>query len=101
MIVTSLSLQSIARFFTRADRETIGGLFGMPKQKSKPCKCSIKIDKILAERGCVMVTPITFNPDTARRAMIWVDKKHDAPRGTKVMRLVATFCPFCGEKYPE
>jgi hypothetical protein len=46
------------------------------------------------------VTTIPLMRGSVARMIIATEKAAGAPRGTRHVTLVATFCPVCGEKYP-
>jgi hypothetical protein len=44
---------------------------------------------------------IPFDPSEVSRVVLKTEKTFDAPRGTKAVTLIASYCPFCGEKYQD
>ena len=64
------------------------------------CDCVKEINEKLKElpegKNTMLVTNLFGTP----RAVISTCKRDDKARG-KVAILMATFCPFCGEKYQE
>ncbi len=64
------------------------------------CDCLDKIDADLKPEGqCADAT--MFGQRKATMMLIRTDKwKHENRRG-KPTRIIATFCPICGTKYPE
>ena len=67
------------------------------------CNCVNELNKQLEERKTEIVQRIHFDQKTGDLklsppviATKWVDKK---PREKSLPVLIATFCPFCGEKY--
>jgi hypothetical protein len=63
------------------------------------CDCIERIDGSLqADAQCLDAT--MFGHRKATMMLIRKDKwKHENRRG-KPTRIIATYCPFCGEKYP-
>ena len=65
------------------------------------CKCIEQVNETLKEHNCAVVSSIhLFNPK--KPSMVYLQtailvKK----RGAKPIQLMASFCPFCGEKYPD
>jgi hypothetical protein len=62
------------------------------------CTCIQKIDAKLAEHNGMLETNWLSDPS---RAMICVVKKSASGTPKKPPRLEATYCPFCGERYPN
>lgn len=64
------------------------------------CDCISKIDADLKSEGqCLDAT--MFGERKATTMLVRTDKwKHESRRG-KPTRIIATFCPFCGEKYAD
>jgi hypothetical protein len=44
---------------------------------------------------------LSFTWDGHCRAIVATQKKMGSPRRTRLIHLIATFCPFCGKEYPE
>lgn len=66
------------------------------------CDCIKKVNAELAESqspNTMIETPLFGTP----RAFVVTTKRHAGLRGKKyaAMPMFATYCPFCGEKYPE
>jgi hypothetical protein len=67
----------------------------------KSCDCIALADEALAARGARLVTmmSLTGGPTCA---IIAVQRNGPTKRdGWKAPTLIATFCPFCGKKYPQ
>lgn len=64
------------------------------------CNCIRRINGLMAERNGRLVLGFVHQ-DTRLRAMpvVWVEKIN--PRGKRPASLAPSFCPFCGEKYPN
>lgn len=60
------------------------------------CDCIARVDESMLSRNAKIMLP-WFGP---QRPFIETTKVDEKKRG-KPPRLFATFCPFCGEKYPE
>jgi len=65
------------------------------------CDCIKQACKLLASRHTEVVITIPLVRGAVSRMLIATQKTHDAPRRTKPVSLVATFCPVCGEKYAD
>ena len=65
-------------------------------QVEATCGCIARIDARLAEHNTKIELP-WFGPQLPR---IITMKKDEKKRG-KPMGVFATYCPFCGTKYPE
>lgn len=64
------------------------------------CGCIAKIDADLKPSGqCLDAT--MFGERKATIMLIRTDKWKHENRRSKPTRMIANFCPFCGEKYPE
>lgn len=61
------------------------------------CDCITATDKLLAEHNATIVATLGLFGAPSRVA-IECEKRDPKKRG-KPPRLIATFCPFCGEKY--
>ncbi len=59
------------------------------------CDCITETNKDLRPLNLQLVTPI-FGPE---KVLVEVTKISSKIRGQP--KLFATFCPFCGERYPE
>ena len=60
------------------------------------CNCIKKVNEKLAEYNGILVTNLLADPP---RAMVDVCKI--ASRGKKPPLFEASYCPFCGAKYPK
>ena len=60
------------------------------------CKCVAIADKALKVHHTRVVTTL-FSGMVGIRTEV----DHDAPKRTRAVSIVATFCPFCGVKYPN
>lgn len=64
------------------------------------CGCISKIDADLKPDGqCLDAT--MFGDRKATVMLIRTDKWKHENRRSKPTRVIASFCPFCGEKYPR
>jgi hypothetical protein len=64
------------------------------------CGCIEKIDGELRAAGqCLDAT--MFGERKATVMLLRTDKWRHENRRSKPTRVIASFCPFCGEKYPE
>lgn len=61
------------------------------------CECAFRMDEALKDRG----VSINFNLLPPHQTMIEVDWDvgYKRKRGERLPKLVATFCPFCGQRY--
>lgn len=59
------------------------------------CDCITEVNKLLDEHNTTLALPM-FG---ARRPFVQTEKLESTKRGKPPM-MQATFCPFCGEKYP-
>lgn len=60
------------------------------------CDCITEVNKLLDAHNAELVLPLFGN----QRPFIETAKKERTKRG-KPPLMQATFCPFCGEKYPD
>lgn len=64
------------------------------------CGCVGKINKAAEKQGFELVTSFTLSgrvwPSLETRKV-----EGASPRAPKPPRLIPSFCPFCGKKYPE
>jgi hypothetical protein len=65
------------------------------------CNCIPDIDVKLAEHGQTLNTTILAEPRRAIISLIRKDKWILENRREKPTSFLATYCPWCGEKYPE
>ncbi len=70
----------------------------------KTCKC-IKVNGLLNEQGHELVLSYLFDPkggDIGTAVVIETQKWLGfTGKKRKKQTLIASFCPFCGKKYPE
>lgn len=68
--------------------------------ESKPagCNCIAETNAMLAEYNTVLVTTMFRKPDAVAVA---TDRISTARGAKKAAIFIASFCPFCGERYPE
>lgn len=67
------------------------------------CNCISKVNKLLSEHNSVINLVDTIDMTTGRltaRMTIPV-RRLDHRKRKEAMRVFATYCPMCGEKYPE
>ena len=68
------------------------------------CNCISEAEKSLKDTNTKLDVPITFNQKSgqlsANRLTIATTKR-DPKKREKVNRLFASYCPFCGKKYPK
>ena len=60
------------------------------------CNCISDVNKMLAEHNAKLVLPMFGR----QRPFIETAKKETSKRGKQPL-MQASFCPFCGEKYPD
>lgn len=65
------------------------------------CDCRTKIDADLAKRNARLAFGFTFTSKKMEVSppLIWLEKIE--PRGKKPPILMASHCPFCGERFPD
>lgn len=68
----------------------------MSKRKTKTCNCFSQINEHLKPYGAELLCNL-FGPPQA----IISTYREKVTRGKKVPLVFATFCPFCGVKYPK
>lgn len=61
------------------------------------CDCIAETNKLLAEHNGTLVTTLFGNP---QRCTVGTDKADSKKRG-RAPFMLASFCPFCGEKYAK
>lgn len=64
------------------------------------CDCIKEVDEKLAERNTRLTQAIVFGKHSGQTIMLQtevVEKK----RGARPTSVFLSYCPFCGEKYPE
>lgn len=62
------------------------------------CKCATKVDGHLKQHNYALVRNMLEGD--AAPAIVEI-AKIERKRRTQSMSMVATFCPFCGKKYPK
>ena len=65
----------------------------------KLCNCIELADRELAGRHTRLVCSLALRDSTVRAVV--ATEVTEAKRGRRAMTVVATYCPFCGKKYPE
>lgn len=71
------------------------------------CNCIKDTNKVLEERGLNtrLDIPIMFNRGNGNLGsspqVLIKTKKADTTKREKPIKLFASYCPFCGEKYPD
>lgn len=75
------------------------------KTRSRECKCVENVNRELLKQQNELVLSHTISMGAPSRVMrtmciIETQKLDGAPRRTKRVKLVPTFCPFCGKKTP-
>jgi hypothetical protein len=65
----------------------------MAKRKAKGCDCKRQLEEMLSLHNSRLVGNI-LNPADV---LIWTEKINSRKRGAAKV-VIATFCPFCGEK---
>lgn len=64
------------------------------------CTCVKQVNELLGDQNSMVVTAIyLFNPERSGQVYVETRKINPQKRG-KAARLLASYCPFCGEKYP-
>ena len=66
------------------------------------CNCAETANKALVEKNAVLVQGFSFADGGMKvlPILIAIEKLDRTKRG-RLPSLVATFCPFCGKKYPQ
>lgn len=67
------------------------------KPKPKRCDCAGKVTEQLNSQGAELKVSYSLMTGLVRTYV--VTEKVDPRSRTKLVPLLATFCPFCGEKY--
>jgi hypothetical protein len=67
----------------------------------KPCKCLQKITKALEAKHTRICVSIPLQRGMRIRAVVDTNLTPDAPRGSKPITLIASYCPFCGQEYKD
>ncbi len=74
----------------------LGGVTKIPAQVA--CQCIDKVNAELAKQNEILVLSLRV---TGASYTVVATTKHDPTLRTKRHTLIATFCPFCGKKYPR
>lgn len=69
------------------------------KKKTPACRCLTVADRALKKSG-YRVQDLLRLKGTPRRALIVVTPLADVKK-PKPLHFAASYCPFCGQKYPE
>lgn len=72
----------------------------MAAKKSKGCGCIKKVNKLLKPRGYAVHHTIGFTGAPPVAILNLVKIEDSATRKGPTV-LAATYCPFCGKKYPD
>ena len=64
----------------------------LPRPK---CRCVAKVDRLLKEKHTTVETTLFTGMVAVRTSLT-----HDAPKRTRAVIVIASFCPFCGVQYP-
>lgn len=62
------------------------------------CDCIETTDGFLAEHGTSLVTNLLSKP---LRVVVATYYSGPKKRGARASTMLASYCPFCGERYPE
>ncbi len=66
------------------------------------CECLTETQKVLVEQNQRIPTLTTLSGPRAGDQKPYIQTEVIRPkRGERGMKLILTYCPFCGEKYPE
>jgi hypothetical protein len=67
------------------------------------CDCIDKIYKtdLVSKYHTRLCVTIPLEPGVVSKVIIRTEKTYDAPRGTRPFSIIASHCPFCGEKYQD
>ena len=64
---------------------------------SRPkCRCVATADRLLRARHTQVDTTLFTGMVAVRTSL-----RHDAPKRVRAVTVIATFCPFCGVRYPN
>lgn len=68
-----------------------------------PCDCAAQVNELLREQHSRLDIPFVLSVRTVTASIprIATAKLGTAPRGAKVTMVLASFCPFCGQKYED
>lgn len=64
------------------------------------CDCIKKVDEKLAERNTRLTQAIVCGNHSAPTIMLQTEIM-EKKRGARATTVLLSYCPFCGEKYPE
>ncbi len=64
------------------------------------CECISTVNEHLAKHNAQLLLPMFVVRGSTQRPFVETTKLDEKKRG-KPPAMFATFCPFCGEKYPE
>jgi len=67
------------------------------------CDCFTKVNRLLREHNTAVDLCDTINMKTGNfeRRMVVPTKRIDTKKRKGPMRVFATYCPMCGDKYPS
>jgi hypothetical protein len=66
------------------------------------CECLGSFDRVLFEKGLrIAKTYVFFEGKLTAFPQINTEKIESGNRKVKTLKLIPTFCPFCGKKYEE
>lgn len=69
------------------------------------CDCASQTQKAITEKfpNFDLNMTLPWKAGDVARIIILAERSQFAPKGTahKPVKIIASFCPFCGEKYPE
>ncbi len=66
------------------------------------CDCVERVNTAMADQGQNQQVACSYRTIGGEfRAFAIVETEKIEPRKKRSPRLIATFCPFCGEKYPD
>jgi hypothetical protein len=66
---------------------------GMRKLIRKPCTCAKEVDALLTKRNTQLVVSLSGKAVLRTES---IDEK-----GARGATMIATYCPFCGQKYQD
>jgi len=66
------------------------------------CECVKKLDEQLVEHNGRIAMALTMSKDMSRMGerLLVATEKIDTKKRKPIPKLMATFCPFCGDKWP-
>lgn len=68
------------------------------------CNCHLLVDQQLEEKGSNtrLDIPLVFHQGQVSTHIVSITTcKRDIKKREKPIKVFATYCPFCGEKYPK